>query len=82
MSELDESGLPVHLPMGMTAAGEGPEDDAAAVWVWCWCKDGPDCSVYPRRPGPVQLYPVYFATVRQLEVDPHDLAAKIVHGRR
>jgi len=75
-----ETGLPVHLPMGMTVDGQGPEDNEAAVWVQCWCEAGPVCEVFPRRPGPTQVLPVYFATVRQLEFDPHDVGRLILLG--
>ena len=80
-AEVDEAGMPVHLPMGFTAAGEGPEEDAASVWVGCWCVDRQTCEVYPWRPGPVQIYPVYFQTCRQLGMDPHDIARKIIAGK-
>lgn len=32
-----EEGLPVHLPMGVDAAGQGPVDDHEAHHVACWC---------------------------------------------
>lgn len=34
---VDDGGLPVHLPMGVNAQGEGPEDDAKAHHYMCWC---------------------------------------------
>jgi hypothetical protein len=40
----DEGGLPVHLPMGMTATGQGPENDDVAHHYECWCQD-PDCPL-------------------------------------
>jgi hypothetical protein len=43
-NEMDEGGLPVHLPFGVTVDGRGPApDDEADHWV-CWCWD-PDCEL-------------------------------------
>ena len=33
----DEAGMPVHLPMGVNAAGQGPVIDADAHHWVCWC---------------------------------------------
>jgi hypothetical protein len=41
---LDDGGMPAHLPMGVTAFGEGPEDDSAAHHYRCWCPD-PECPL-------------------------------------
>jgi hypothetical protein len=42
----DETGEPVHLRMGLTAAGNGPADGMPDFDHWgCWCPD-PGC------PGP------------------------------
>lgn len=35
----DEGMLPVHLPMGVTFDGQGPEDDSEAHHYECWCGD-------------------------------------------
>lgn len=42
-SEFDEGGLPKHLAMGVTADGQGPENDDTAHHFVCWCKDS-DCD--------------------------------------
>ena len=34
---LDEAGMPKHLPMGVTAEGQGPTNDAEAHHFVCWC---------------------------------------------
>jgi len=34
---MDDGGMPVHLPMGVTERGQGPEDDSAAYAYVCWC---------------------------------------------
>lgn len=39
----DEAGLPLHLPMGVTADGQGPTNDDDAHHVACWC--GTDCPL-------------------------------------
>lgn len=39
----DDGGLPVHLPMGVTESGQGPEDDDKAHHYVCWC--GTYCSL-------------------------------------
>ena len=41
-SQLDEGGLPVHLPMGVNTEGRGPEYDNEAHHYLCWCGD-PKC---------------------------------------
>lgn len=38
----DEGGLPVHLPMGVSAEGRGPTRDDDAHHYLCWCMD-PKC---------------------------------------
>lgn len=38
----DETGMATHLPMGVNASGQGPEDDMLAHHIVCWCGD-PDC---------------------------------------
>jgi len=36
---ISEGGLPIHLPMGVTEAGQGPTDvEDAHHWI-CWCPD-------------------------------------------
>lgn len=35
----EETGLPTHLPMGVTQTGQGPEDDRRAHHYVCWCGD-------------------------------------------
>jgi len=40
----DEAGMPVHLPMGVNAAGQGPVSDAEAHHWVCWCAD-PACPL-------------------------------------
>lgn len=37
--ELDEAGMPIHLPMMVTASGSGPcgDDDPLADHYVCWC---------------------------------------------
>lgn len=35
----DDGGMPVHLPMGVNASGQGPEDDSTAHHFVCWCGD-------------------------------------------
>ena len=37
-----DTGLPVHLPMGVNAEGRGPVPDAEAHRYVCWCADA-DC---------------------------------------
>ena len=36
---VDEGGMPKHLPMGVTAEGEGPTNDGEAHHFACWCGD-------------------------------------------
>lgn len=36
---VDDGGMPVHLPMGVNDAGEGPENDSNAHHYVCWCPD-------------------------------------------
>lgn len=40
----DDGGMPVHLPIGVNAYGQGPEDDSAAYTFTCWCGD-PECPL-------------------------------------
>lgn len=40
---IDESGMPIHLPMGVTADEEGPTSDAEAHHFVCWC--GQQCPL-------------------------------------
>ena len=37
---VDDGGLPIHLPMGVNAEGQGPENDSAAHHYVCWCGEG------------------------------------------
>lgn len=39
---IDEGGLPVHLPIGVTAEGRGPTQDSEAHHYLCWCSN-PKC---------------------------------------
>lgn len=41
---VDDGGLPIHLPMGVTAEGRGPTSDADAHHYVCWCAN-PDCPL-------------------------------------
>lgn len=41
---VDDGGLPAHLPMGVTADGDGPENDSDAHHYKCWCID-PQCPL-------------------------------------
>lgn len=41
---VDEGGLAMHLPMGVTAEGQGPEGDSMAHHYECWCAD-PNCPL-------------------------------------
>lgn len=41
-SGLDESGLPVHLPMGVTTDGQGPTEPETPHHRACWCTN-PSC---------------------------------------
>jgi hypothetical protein len=36
--------MPAHLPMGVNAYGQGPENDAEAYTYVCWCGD-PECPL-------------------------------------
>lgn len=40
----DDAGMPAHLPIGVNANGQGPEDDSAAYAFTCWCGD-PECPL-------------------------------------
>lgn len=42
-----EDGMPLHLPMPLTAAGQGPANHDDAVKVGCWCSD-PACELWRR----------------------------------
>jgi hypothetical protein len=37
---VDEGGLPVHLPMAVTADGQGPATGTDAHHMTCWCGTG------------------------------------------
>ena len=41
---LDETGMPLHLPMGVTADGQGPTNDSEAHHFVCWCSR-PKCPL-------------------------------------
>lgn len=41
---LDEGGMPMHLPMPLTASGDGPADEEDATHLGCWCPD-PECRL-------------------------------------
>ena len=41
---LDEAGMPIHLPMGVTEDGRGPTNDAEAHHFVCWCGHS-DCPL-------------------------------------
>lgn len=47
MVEYDEGGLPVHLPININAAGDGPVDDGDPEYAEtvCWCGT-PGCRKY------------------------------------
>lgn len=45
--EYDDSGLPVHLYIGVDVNGNGPTNDGEAYRFICWCFDGEDCTVNP-----------------------------------
>jgi hypothetical protein len=40
---LDDGGMPIHLPMGVTVDGDGPTSDAEAHHFVCWC--GQQCPL-------------------------------------
>lgn len=40
----DEAGMATHLPMGVNADGQGPENDSDAHHYECWCAD-PNCQL-------------------------------------
>lgn len=40
---IDDGGMPIHLPMGVTADGDGPTSDAEAHHFVCWC--GQQCPL-------------------------------------
>lgn len=43
--EMDEGGMPVHVPMRFNRKGMGPiDDDASGKWG-CWCPLTTDCQV-------------------------------------
>lgn len=35
----EDTYMPTHLAMGLTATDEGPEDDHLAHHFWCWCTE-------------------------------------------
>jgi hypothetical protein len=42
---VDEGGLPIHLPMGVTVDGQGPADGTEELHHYvCWCPD-PTCPL-------------------------------------
>lgn len=41
---VDGGGLPVHLPIAVNEAGEGPQNHSDAHTYICWCAD-PDCPL-------------------------------------
>lgn len=41
--EFDEAGMPIHLPMGVTADGSGPTEPHAPHHRVCWCMDDNCC---------------------------------------
>lgn len=41
---LNDGGLPAHLPMGVTAEGDGPVEPDPPHHVVCWCPD-PECPL-------------------------------------
>jgi hypothetical protein len=41
---VDDAGMPLHLPMGVTVEEEGPANDADAHHWICWCGNG-DCPL-------------------------------------
>jgi hypothetical protein len=46
--QIDQGGMPVHVPIGVTIDGRGPADPATdpAFHHWaCWCPDGEKCPV-------------------------------------
>lgn len=40
-----EDGMPEHLPIPVTADGQGPENDATADHYVCWCRSTITCPL-------------------------------------
>lgn len=49
-----EDGMPLHLPIALTAEGNGPASDFDAVKIGCWCST-PSCELWRRSAKPEDL---------------------------